>query len=80
MMVVRIEIWPDGDESDCFEIGRMEVSNISGLAEVSDYHAHIVQRATFSLNVNALEKTVLVQGHPRRNGAWALVRRVLESL
>lgn len=80
MMVVTIEIWPGGDECYSFEIGRMEVSNISNLAEVSDYHAHIVQRGTPSLNVNAMEKTVLVQGHRRRSGAWALVRRVLDRL
>lgn len=80
MMVVSIEIWPGGDESGSFEIGRMEVSNISNLAEVSDYHAHIVQLCTPSLNVNAMDKTVLVQGHPRRNGAWDLVRRVLDRL
>ena len=80
MMVVSIEIWPGGDKSYGFEIGRMEVSNISNLAEVSDYHAHIVQRGASSLNVSAMDKTVLVQGHPRRNGAWALVRRVLDRL
>ncbi|GFZ93971.1 hypothetical protein [Sphingobium fuliginis] len=80
MMVVSVQIWPGGDESSRFEIGRMEVSNMSNLAEFSDYHAHVIQQSALGLDVNAIDRIVRVKGHPRREGAWALVKRVLDRL
>lgn len=80
MMVVSVQIWPGGDESFRFEIGRMEVSNMSNLAEISDYHAHVVQQSAPRLDVDAIDRIVWAKGHPRREGAWALVKRVLDHL
>ena len=51
MLVVKVEVWPAGDEAGAFEIGRMEVVNESSLSAVSDYSAHIVQQETPRLQV-----------------------------
>jgi hypothetical protein len=56
MMVVSVQIWPRGDEADSFEIGRMEVSNMSNLAEVSDYNAHVIQQGAPGLEVDAIDQ------------------------
>jgi len=80
MMVVKVEIWPGGDATRPYEIGRMEVANESNLAEVSDYSARIVQLATERLGVPAIDAEVTVAQHPRSDGPWALVKRVLDQL
>ncbi len=80
MMVVSVQIWPNGDVSGRFEIGRMVLSNESNLAEISDYAVHVTQRASRALQVGAIDTTVEIAGHPRREGPWALVRRVLDRL
>lgn len=76
-MVVRIEIWPGGDEQAAFEIGRMDVANVGTVADVGVYSASLSQRATPVLGVPSFVRSVMVPSHPRRDGPWALVARVL---
>jgi hypothetical protein len=77
MMVVRIEIWPGGDEQAAFELGRMDVTNVSTVADVGSYTASITQRETPTLRVPSFVRNVRVASHPRGDGPWALVARVL---
>ncbi len=37
MLVIKAEIWPCGEISEAFEVGRMGIANISGLTTLSDY-------------------------------------------
>lgn len=80
MMVVKIEIWPGGKEGVAVEIGRMNVTNISDLAEVSNYAVEVSQVATPRLNVDEFHEMINLDGHPRRDGPWRLVKRVLDRL
>lgn len=80
MLVVKVEIWPGGNEAAAREIGRMEMANISDLAAVSDYSVQIVQAATPRLGVPAFNEQVTVEGHARRDGPWRLVKRALDRL
>jgi len=77
MMVVRIEIWPGGDEQAAFEIGRMDVANVGAVADVGAYAASVTQRATPTIGVPSFVRSVTVASHPRGDGPWALVARVL---
>ncbi|PHQ64536.1 hypothetical protein DAH51_26190 [Sphingobium yanoikuyae] len=77
MMVVRIEIWPGGDEQAAFEIGRMDVANVGTVADVGAYAASVTQRATPTIGVPSFVRSVTVASHPRGDGPWALVARVL---
>lgn len=80
MLVVKVEVWPAGDEAGAFEIGRMEVVNESSLSAVSDYSAHIVQQETPRLQVAPFDLRTQVRAHSRSDGPWALVKRVLDQL
>lgn len=37
MLVLRVEVWPGGDHGRAYEIARVGIANVSGLAPVSDY-------------------------------------------
>lgn len=69
MLVVILEIHPGGDASRKREIGRAEISNLTELAEVSDY------AVTFSGESGVSSE--VVKGHRRKTGAWTLVRKAL---
>jgi hypothetical protein len=75
MLVVKLEVWPGGDEKASTEIGRLEISNLSGLAPVSDYDVRLTNRGEYACNAVGH-----VEGHERSLGAWALVRRALEAV
>jgi hypothetical protein len=69
MLVVKVEIWPGGDESQAYQVGAMEIGNISGLAPVSDYEVRLKGVAMAH-----------VRGHERDRGAWELIRRAITAL
>lgn len=69
MLVVKLEVWPFGDEIAAREIGRAEVINIGG-DDVSDY--------TWKVELeNAPTMKGVLFCHERKRGPWELVRRVL---
>ena len=70
MLVVKLEVWPGGDEAQAHEIGRAEIANVSGLAPVSDYVVRVHDGSKWSRRFD-------VRSHYRRDGAWKLVLRAL---
>lgn len=70
MLVLKLEIWPGGDESQAEELGRMTVALIrkSDDGKLGDYEVEICDK----------EKQVVktwVDSHQRtRHGAWELIR------
>ncbi len=71
MMVVRIEVWPGGDGSRAKEIGRIEIRNVSGLADVSDYD---VKTSGEGIDLWTRGK---VRSHVRADGWLALLRKAV---
>jgi hypothetical protein len=43
MLVVKLEIWPHGNEGRAREIGRMQVANVGGDVTIGDYSAAIMR-------------------------------------
>lgn len=78
MMVVKIEVWPGGDESRAREIERLFVANISALADTSDYVYEFVQPGQPRTAATLDQPDGLVTDHVRSDGAWELTRRVLQ--
>jgi hypothetical protein len=76
MLVVKVEVWPGGNEADAFEISRIGIANTSVLDEVSDYEV------TALLSREAQEEVVVTEvlKHERSGGWVPLVRRVLTNL
>ena len=66
MLVVRIELWPNGDAGRSSAIAVMGIANIAGLAGVSDY---LVLRRS---NVDDWLHGV-VERHRRADGVWPLI-------
>ena len=71
MLVLRVELWPGGNPGSARELGRVGMANVSRLAPVSDYVCVVVDDA-------GGERSVLVRGHKRAAGFWALIARALD--
>lgn len=72
MIRVTVEMWPGGDQSKKYEIARVDVSNVSDLAEVSDYGTYaVVGKDRFA---GGVEK------HRRSDGWAALLTRVFHQM
>ncbi|MHB8107724.1 MAG: hypothetical protein ACYDH4_09920 [Candidatus Cryosericum sp.] len=74
MVIVTIAIWPHGDKTLERLVHRLEISNASDFADVSDYavtHLDHQSRTTSRFRV---------MGHLRALGVVPLVRAVLERL
>jgi hypothetical protein len=75
MLRVTIEVVPKGDETRKRPIRVMNISNMSGLADLSDYEVHVVGER----HVN--KKHGFVRGHERKKlGCWGLVARAIRAL
>ena len=51
MIVVTIQIHPDGDASKAFPVGVMQIASISGLASTSSYKCWITTTGDKSLEI-----------------------------
>ena len=79
MLVVRVEIWPGGYELGKQEIAKMQVGNISDLADTSDYIAVWEEYGNEALGIPKSRNTVQIDGHARRSTVWSLLRKILEK-
>ncbi len=76
MLVVKVEVWPRGDQDRAFEVSCVGIDNRSGLCSVSDY-------GVTGLMGRDAEEFVLsaeVLRHERSNGWIPLVCRSLQAL
>lgn len=78
MIVVRVELWPGGDHRGAREIASAYISNVSGLADISDYRAEVRERAREVAGLPAQEATFLIHDHERRQSVWRLIHRVTQ--
>lgn len=46
MIVVKLEMWPYGDESRKYDLGRTYIANVGGDAERGEYDAAVCRRGT----------------------------------
>lgn len=72
MLVVRVEVWPSGDEQRSFEIGRIGLANTTGLKPHSDYTGVVARQGEEPHAVRVL-------GHHRAAGWLPLVREALAA-
>lgn len=71
MIVVKVEIWPNGDAREARELGRARITNTGGDLRTGVY------RTVFSGEQPPAQVERLV--HLRDRGFWWLVMAVLES-
>lgn len=85
MIVVKIELWPFGDESQKTEIGRTLIAN-DGTGSVSrgNYDVRVLRRNAYTLSGTEFDssatRTGRVEGYPRLSyNIWRLILRALRS-
>lgn len=71
MLVVKLELWPGGDEAKKRVIGSATIANVGGDDRHGTYQATVV--------TDGISFETRVEDHPREDGAWALVARVLAA-
>jgi len=82
MIVVKVELWPSGDESRKQDLGTAQIFNLSNLAEVSAYGVRLLKGAAYSKRPGQAYKEGRVEAFPRtdkRWGPWELLALALES-
>lgn len=74
MLVIKLEVWPHGDEASAREISRMEIGHVKeGVWGVADYD--VILRTP-----GEEQRRASVHGHFRSAGAWSLVKLAMEAL
>lgn len=91
MIVVKIEMWPHGDEDRRREIGRMYLANVGGTAERGDYLVTVNRRGDQSCHlqgdgaggasvVGNVTRQGEVKDYPRLSyNVWRLITRALKA-
>jgi hypothetical protein len=70
MLVLKLELWPHGNQSAAREIGRMTIVNVGGSERHGDYAVAIADDTGERWQAE-------VHGHPRKAKAWWLVAKAL---
>ncbi len=80
MLVVKIELWPLGDEKRARELGRMLISNRGDhpkRPERGNYRVRLLRKGSKT----AVTREAAVEDYPRQSyTVWKLVSRALEAL
>lgn len=81
MIVVKLEDWPDGDESRATELGRAtltsrsvndaRVAQVRGERPIADYRFQLSGPGDYSAEGEVI-------GHVKRRGPWRLLQLALE--
>lgn len=82
MIVVKIELWPLGDESRSQEIGRMEIANDATKTYKTggnrgDYAVSLMRRGT----IDKVQRVGRVEDHARNSiTVWNLIHKAIKSV
>jgi hypothetical protein len=80
MIVVTVELVPSGFKPMRRAIATMRISNLSDLADVSDYRVEAVERANLLTGAPARSARCSVRTHARKQSVWALLQRACEEI
>jgi hypothetical protein len=79
MLVVRVELWPNGRGEHRREIGRATIWNETQLADVSDY-GYTLRENPSDVTESLVSTGGLLTGFPRRKlGVFDLMYRILKQ-
>jgi hypothetical protein len=83
MLIINVEIWPGGDKAMSKEIARMEIRNISMLADNSMLADDSDYSYIISENPSSFSSGVFSQGtvgnHNRFQSVWRLIKKCLDA-
>lgn len=80
MLMVRVQVWPGGDEARAFDVATMRIVNVGGGLSQGTYEVETEGEATLAGELIAARKG-MVHAHLRqRLPVWTLVSRALRSV
>lgn len=86
MIVVKIEMWPKGDEEAKREIGRTYIYNAGGSLTRGDYEVRVCRKKRFKTTLDNLRsgkgftRKARVEDYPRLSyNVWRLILRALRA-
>lgn len=79
MLRVTIDILPGGDSDRARTIGIAHISNVSELADRSDYEAVVTTQRYEPLGIKGGTRSVKITNHLRRQDVTALLAKVFEK-
>ncbi len=81
MIVVKIKLWPGGNENAKRQLARIDMANISSLDDVSDYKFRATKVHSLDGLTSVLDTIGAVKRHARLSETvYSLVRKVLVQL
>jgi hypothetical protein len=80
MLIVNIEILPGGSAEMRRTIASMRISNLSSLADISDYRVQANESANPIAGVPPGYAECVVLRHDRRQSVWILLQRACEEI
>jgi hypothetical protein len=81
VIVIRMELWPRGDESKKRLLGVAQIANVGGTADLGDYDATIFKSPEYATRPGVWKRGQ-VSGFHRRSrwvGPWELLWLALEA-
>ena len=80
MIVVKVELWPHGDQTRMREIGRAHISNVGGNEDFGRYEVELLKSAEYSVrNAGKVYRRGSVVNFRRKLGPWPLLMYALQS-
>lgn len=87
MIVIKLELWPGGDEHRKLEIGRTYINNIGGSDKKGDYNVRVMKKGQEDTPINevfrnqkGITRVGSVSNYPRLSyNVWRLIIRALKS-
>lgn len=80
MLLVTIELVPAGFGPLTRKIASMRISNLSQLADPSDYCVEAIENANPLTGKPQQNVECVVRAHQRRQSVWALLQRACEEV
>jgi hypothetical protein len=80
MIVVKVELWPHGEEARAREIGRARIIN-DGTGDLArgNYQVELLKSAEYSKRPGTIYKRGTVRGFLRRRGPWPLLMLAIQQ-
>jgi len=80
MLLITIDLLPGGHASHRRTLASMQIANITGLADISDYHIGAIEGANPLAGTHARSTSVRVFSHSRRQSVWKLVGAAIAAM
>lgn len=84
MIVVKVEMWPKGDERRMYELGRTYIYNAGGTETRGDYEVRVCRKGSYAPDPRKIAsgegftRTARVDNWPRKSyNIWRLILRCL---